>query len=182
MEGEYLEVRRQLTRTKEKNLQARGGPLGCCGGVLGRCALLLPLPCTKEKNLQARPACAAAAVGCPGACCYRSRHRLLRLGAAQQPAARRTPCRRRRPPTTHHPHTLPQLARKLADVRDAAERGDPLPFTPRGGAAAAVPAAPGAHSAVSPLREGIGAVAAGSDAPPAPPASERKRSLLGGLL
>lgn len=81
-------------------------------------------------------------------------------------------------PTIHNP---PQLARKLADVREAAERGEPLPFTPRGGghpptatATATVTATtPGA--AISPLREGI---AAATDAVGPPPKSAKK-GLLG---
>lgn len=83
-------------------------------------------------------------------------------------------------PPTHHtqPTTqTPQLARKLADLREAAERGDPLPLTPRQGAATATAtitaATPGA--AVTPLREGMSGVGPTD----ATPKSSGKKGLLG---
>ena len=89
------------------------------------------------------------------------------------------------PPASSSPHPPTpqwlQLARKLADVREAAERGEPLPFTPRDGApthtatatATVTASTPGA--AVSPLREGM--AAANDAAGPTPKSS--KRGLVG---
>ena len=83
------------------------------------------------------------------------------------------------PALSARPRPALQLARKLAEVREAAERGDPLPFTPRQGvppatATATVTAStPGA--AVSPLREGM----AGAAEAAGPTPKSAKKGLLG---
>lgn len=60
------------------------------------------------------------------------------------------------------PPLLLQLARKLGELREAAERGEPLPLTPRHGAAPPPPppedAAPGRRpsaAAEQPMRKGL---------------------------
>jgi hypothetical protein len=74
------------------------------------------------------------------------------------------------------------LARKLADLREAAERGDPLPLTPRAGADGGGGSAPagalgGGMAALSatPLRQNMGSV--GQEAVAGTPRSDRKSKL-----
>jgi hypothetical protein len=72
------------------------------------------------------------------------------------------------------------LARKLADLREAAERGDPLPLTPRVGAngssgSSSAPVGGVAALSATPLRQNMGSV--GQEAVGGTPKSDRKSKL-----
>lgn len=156
MEGEYLEARRQLARTREKNMQVGGGCAWCRGGD-GRGAGPPCRPSSSPAGVCSQP---------DGSWPTRPGMRGWLLPAVHCCAAVDAVALAQVVCPAPPPPRLPamQLLKKLSEVREAAEKGEPLPLTPKGAASGTMTtprAAPSADSAgdvgqaSQPMRKGL---------------------------
>lgn len=153
MEGEYLEAKRQLLRTREKNLQASV----CAHRPLH--AHTTPWhgrrwapPCSRIPAMRQAP----CRVSRPVQRCCRASRGVWYLWKDQHARTELISLFLFSVSPDPTPSPALQLARKLQDIKEAAERGEPLPLTPKGGTGGGGGAAGLAASpAAMPLAEAI---------------------------